>query len=88
MNPVQALAVAAVSLALVVGQALGLFGGGSPSMWSPAPFLLVIPALMGVPVFAANPAPLVARQSYMSFSEFFPRLPTQVGGTTEFNMRD
>lgn len=49
MNPVRALAVAAVSLALVVAQALGLFGGGSPSIWSPAPFLLVIPAFMGVP---------------------------------------
>lgn len=49
MNGVRALAVAAVTLALVVAQALGLFGGGSPSVWSPAPFLLVIPALMGVP---------------------------------------
>src|SRR5277367_4437235 len=49
MNPIRALAVATVCLALVVGQALGLFGGGSPSIWSPAPFLLVIPALMGVP---------------------------------------
>jgi hypothetical protein len=49
MNPVRALAVAAVSLALVVAQALGLLGGGSPSIWSPAPFLLFIPAFMGVP---------------------------------------
>jgi hypothetical protein len=29
---------------------MGLFGGGSPSIWSPAPFLLVIPAFMGAPV--------------------------------------
>jgi len=49
MNPIPALAVAAVSLGLVVAQALGLFGGGSPSIWSPAPFPLVIPAFMGVP---------------------------------------
>jgi hypothetical protein len=49
MNPLKALSVATVCLALVVAQALGLFGGGSPSIWSPAPFLLIIPAFMGVP---------------------------------------
>jgi hypothetical protein len=50
MNPVRTLAVASVSLAAIVAQALGLFGGASPSIWSPAPLLLVIPALAGVPV--------------------------------------
>src|SRR6185369_16219491 len=49
MNPFRTLAIAAVSLALVGAQALGLFGGGSPSIWSPAPFVLVVPALIGVP---------------------------------------
>ena len=49
MNPVRALAVAAISLALVVAQALGLFAGGSPSIWAPAQIFLVVPALMGVP---------------------------------------
>lgn len=50
MKPAHAFAVAAVSLALVAAQALGLFGGGSPSILSPAPLLLTIPALMGLPV--------------------------------------
>jgi hypothetical protein len=49
MNPLRALTVAALFLALIVAQALGLFGGGSPSIWSPVPFLLVVPAFMGVP---------------------------------------
>jgi hypothetical protein len=49
MNPIRALTIAAMFLALVVAQALGLFGGRSPSIWSPAPFLLVLPAFMGVP---------------------------------------
>ena len=48
-NPLRALTVAALLLALVVAQAMGLFGGSSPSIWSPAPFLLVIPVLLGVP---------------------------------------
>jgi hypothetical protein len=50
MNSLGALAVAALFLALVAAQALGLFGGGSPSILSPAPLLLAVPALMGVPV--------------------------------------
>jgi len=49
LNPPQALLLAAGLVALVVAQALGLFGGSSPSIWSPAPFLLVIPAFIGVP---------------------------------------
>lgn len=49
MSPLRALTVAALFLALVVAQSVGLFGGGSPSIWSPAPFLLVVPAFMGVP---------------------------------------
>src|SRR5580698_4820856 len=49
MTPLRALTVAAIFLALVVAQAMGLFGGSSPSIWSPAPFLLVVPVLLGVP---------------------------------------
>jgi len=50
MKPVHALAVAAVSLALVVAQALGVFGGGSPTILSPAPLLFVLPVFIGLPV--------------------------------------
>lgn len=51
MKPVHAFALAVISLALVVAQALGAFGEGSPTILSPAPLLFVIPAFMDLPVF-------------------------------------
>ena len=41
-------------LALVSSQALDMFGGGSPALSAPAPFILVLPMVFGVPL------PLVA----------------------------
>ncbi len=36
-------------MALVAAQAIGAFGGGSPTITAPAPLLLVVPALLGLP---------------------------------------
>lgn len=36
-------------MALVAAQAVGAFGGGSPTITAPAPLLLVVPALLGLP---------------------------------------
>lgn len=38
-------------LGVVGAQAMGLFGGSSPSLWKPGPLLLVVPYSNGVPLF-------------------------------------
>jgi hypothetical protein len=68
MNPRRALVLAAGTLTLIVAQTLGMFGGGSPSIFSRAPLLFVLPAFMGVP------DPLVIFQFVAIYCMWSPRL--------------
>src|SRR5690606_906687 len=49
MNPRTTTLVAGGVVSIIAMQSLGLFGGGAPTIASPASMLLVIPAFMGVP---------------------------------------
>jgi len=49
MNPRMATLIAGGFVGVVAAQSLGMFGGGAPTIASPAPMLLILPIFFGVP---------------------------------------
>jgi hypothetical protein len=78
MNPKGATLAAGLVLGIIAGQSLGLFGIGAPSIFAPAPMLLVFPLFFGLP-FA-----LVIGLFVLLFWMWHPRLFT---GATDIPAR-